>query len=167
MTEAGASRLGDHVACSDCERIHPSLIAQPVNTVSSLAYCAGGAWILTHGSGSRSRLALGIGAIAAGLGSVAYHGPGGQSSQRLHDVSAGTLAAATTIALARPARSMWRRLAAVGCLAAAVAVHTTSRTDRVLCRPDSIWQGHALWHVLGALGVVLAAEDPDVAAIKK
>jgi hypothetical protein len=35
-------------------------------------------------------------------------------------------------------------------LGAAVVVDVLSRTDRPLCRPDSLLQGHAAWHVLTA-----------------
>lgn len=158
VIEPAISRPGAHVAASDCERIRHARIAQPVNTVSSLAYCASGAWILSRGPRSRRRLSLAAMAIAAGLGSVAYHGPGGRAGRLVHDVTAAALGGGIALALVRPPSSVARRRAAVGCLAAAVAVHATSRTDRVLCRPDSLWQGHALWHVLGAAAVVMAAE---------
>ena len=145
-----------HIAVSDCERARPGLIAQPVNTVSSLAYCAAGAWVLRRPHTLR-RLALGISAIAAGVGSVAYHGPGGRAGKLVHDSSAAALAATIAVALVTGPVSVRQRLATLGCLGAGVAVHASSRTDRVLCRPDSILQGHALWHALGAAAVLTVA----------
>lgn len=41
-------------------------------------------------------------------------------------------------------------LVAVGCFAVALAVWVPSRTGGPLCDPTSLWQGHALWHLLSA-----------------
>ena len=149
-----------HIAVSDCERIRPGLIAQPVNTVSSLAYCAAGAWVLRRPRSLR-RVALGISAIAAGVGSVAYHGPGGRAGKLVHDSSAAALAGTIAIAFATGPASLRRRLVTLGCLGAGAAVHASSRSDRVLCRPDSILQGHALWHALGAAAVLTVADTTE------
>ncbi len=43
-------------------------------------------------------------------------------------------------------------------LVAARVIFSLSRTGAVLCRPDSLWQGHAAWHLLVALAVVAAAK---------
>jgi hypothetical protein len=161
MSEAATGLPRAHVAMSDCERVRPSLIAQPVNTASSLALCAGGAWILRRRPRTRRRLALGAAAIAAGVGSVAYHGPGGRGARVLHDLTAIALGGALGAALVSPRGRAERRLGAAGCLAVAAVVHRASRTDRVLCRPDSLWQGHALWHVLVAVAVALTADEPE------
>jgi hypothetical protein len=158
MCDAATGLPRAHVAESDCERIRPSVIAQPVNTASSLALCASGAWILPRRPTTGRGLALGTAAIAAGVGSAAYHGPGGRTARIVHDVTAVALCGALGAALMSPRARASRRLAAVGCLATAAAVHTASRTGRVLCRPDSVWQGHALWHVLVAAAVVLTAD---------
>ncbi len=45
--------------------------------------------------------------------------------------------------------------AAVGVLAFGFGVWILDIT-RVLCAPDSVWQGHALWHVCGAISAWLA-----------
>jgi hypothetical protein len=158
VTEAATGVPRAHVAASDCERIRSSFIAQPVNTASSLLFCAGGVWILRRSPRSGPRIALGAAAIAAGVGSVAYHGPGGRAARVAHDVTAVALAGALGSALVAPRTRVERRMAAFGCLTAAVAVHAASRTDRVLCRPDSLWQGHALWHALVTAAAVLAAD---------
>jgi hypothetical protein len=74
-----------HVAVGDCERCRSGLVAQPVNTVSSLAFVAAGV-PLVRGRGRTAR-ALGWAAVATGLGSVAYHGPGTTLGRYAHDVS--------------------------------------------------------------------------------
>lgn len=83
-----------HVAASDCERCRSGPVAQPVNTASSLAYVAAGLVVLRgeaaatgHRRGPTPRSALGWAAVAAGLGSVAYHGPGTALGRYVHDAS--------------------------------------------------------------------------------
>jgi len=147
-----------HIACSDCERIRPGLIAQPVNTLSSLGYCVAGVWVLRRPRTIR-RIALGTAAIAAGFGSVAYHGPGGRNGKLVHDTGAAALAAALAIAFVTGPVTTRRRLATLAVLGAGAAVHASSRTDRALCRPDSVLQGHAVWHALGAAAVLTVAGD--------
>jgi drug/metabolite transporter (DMT)-like permease len=146
-----------HVACDDCERIRPGLVAQPVNTASSVALCLAGAALL-HRRAHRPGRVLGVLAIAAGLGSVAYHGPGGRPSRVAHDASAVALAAGVVATLVVNPPRLARRVTSAGLFAAGVAVHRASRTGRLLCRPDSVLQGHALWHVLTAAAVVAVVE---------
>lgn len=74
-----------HVAAADCERCRPGLVAQPVNTVSSLAFVVAGV-PLVRGRRPVTR-AVGWAAVAAGLGSVAYHGPGTTLGRYAHDAS--------------------------------------------------------------------------------
>lgn len=50
-----------------------------------------------------------------------------------------------------------RVLTAVGLLAVGSAVGTLSRAGGPLCDPDSLWQGHAVWHVLSAMALVVLA----------
>jgi hypothetical protein len=94
----------------------------------ALGAVAGGALLALHPAASaRAQLALGAGAVA---GEVAGH-----------------------VARRRAGRPGWRRrlvpLVVTG--AAAVTVHAASRSGGPLCRPDSVLQGHAAWHVLTAL----------------
>lgn len=148
-----------HVAASDCERCRDGRVAQPVNTASSLAYVAAGAVIAARAGGDRRRWwqAVAAAATATGLGSVAYHGPGGRWAKRAHDWSIVALAAALLAeAGTRGTPKAWGRHGAA-VAAAAVALHTTSRTGGPLCRPDSLWQGHAGWHTLSAAALVLWA----------
>jgi hypothetical protein len=148
--------LSNHIAGSDCERIRDGLIAQPANFVSSAAYCAVGVWVWRRGrTDGRARWkVLGVLTFAAGLGSMAYHGPGGRAGKLVHDSSALALAAAAiAIALSRHTSRSSSAVIAVVCGSAGIAVHWLSRTDRPLCCPDCALQGHAVWHVLSALAV--------------
>jgi len=200
-----------HIAASDCERCRRGLVAQPVNTVSSLAFVAAGA--LTIRSLRRRRVdtpgeaAVGWAAMAAGLGSVAYHGPGTAFGRYVHDASLLNLLASLTLAdgsrasgrpvprsalaivpvvssvAAHPRTSMGAQaafgIAAGAAEAARVATEDSSRAIRVRdaaeavtvgvgalahvlgrsggpwCRPDSLVQPHALWHVAMAATVYL------------
>ena len=72
------------VAASDCEHCRDGLITQPANAVSSLAYVVAGADLLRRPEPDRP-FALAV--IAVGLGSVAYHGPGGVLGKWAHDAS--------------------------------------------------------------------------------
>lgn len=72
------------LADSDCERCRHGLITQPANTVSSLAYVVAGADLLRRPEPDRP---FAWAVIAVGLGSVAYHGPGGGVGKWAHDAS--------------------------------------------------------------------------------
>jgi hypothetical protein len=205
--------LADALGASDCERVHAGLIAQPVNTASSLAYVAAGAWLLWRVRGAHSRrgvrVAYALSVLAVGAGSVDFHGPAWPGARWLHDLGAsapllliaasdlahlrgrppeqalGTFAAAlaatgATLAVApaagvpllvasaglaatgealrrrRGGRAVRPRVLAL--LAVAAAVNLLGRSGGPLCDPDSLVQGHALWHVLTA--AALAAWDP-------
>jgi hypothetical protein len=85
-------RLPPVVAASDCERCRPGPVTQPANTASSLAYVAAGAVALAearrHPADRRPGTpAVGWSLVAVGLGSVAYHGPGGVLGRWAHDAS--------------------------------------------------------------------------------
>lgn len=81
-----------HVAAGDCEHCRPGLLAQPANAASSLAYVGAGALMVRAAAGHEPRRrpierAVGWATVAAGLGSVAYHGPGGPLGHYAHDAS--------------------------------------------------------------------------------
>lgn len=135
------------LGASDCEALHAGLLGQPANSLSSLAYVAGGAYVLRRGGLAGPALALG----AVGIGSVLYHGPMPPGAEALHD---GTIVAL----LAGAAAVAWRRRSlprppavAVVALAAGVVVNLLTRTGAPLCSPGSLAQGHAGWHVLTAV----------------
>jgi hypothetical protein len=136
---------------SDCEALRDGVLGQPVNSVSSLAYVAAGAYVLHRGGPRGPAWALAL----VGLGSVLYHGPMPPGAELVHDAS---LVAVPLAALG----VVWRRrsfprppAAAVVALAVGAAVNVLSRTGAPLCRPDSLAQGHAAWHVLTAVGAAL------------
>lgn len=156
----------------DCERLHDGLVAQPVNTLSSLAYVAAGGWLLSRARGGRD-VAFGAAVVGVGLGSVAFHGPGGAVARGLHDGTivlvalTGAVAVLPRVRLRLPAR---RSLTlAVGALGAGVVFHVLGRTASTVCRSDSLFQWHALWHLstaaaLGMLGAAVRAEPAGTGA---
>jgi hypothetical protein len=139
---------------ADCERLHDGLFDQPVNTLSSTAYVAAGivAW--------RHDRTQGAALIAVGVGSVAYHGFGGTLARWLHDATMLLLAIVVALAARRIVRGARARpgLAAFGAAAFAIAVvlQLFGRTGGALCRPDSLLQAHAGWHVLTATALAIA-----------
>jgi hypothetical protein len=141
-----------HVAASDCERIHDGFIAQPANTLSSLAFVAAAVPLWKRGGAWR-----GVAAALAfeGLGSVAYHGPGGRVAKAIHDIGLVFLAAAfiPVIPVLRP------RLRTIALGASATTLHALSRTGGPLCSCDSKLQGHAIFHVLAAATIVTLARS--------
>jgi hypothetical protein len=137
------------LAGSDCEALHDGLLGQPANSMSSLAYVAVAAYALRRGAPPAPALALAL----VGVGSVLYHGPMPPGAEMVHDASLVALPA-TALAVA------WRRrslplppTAAIAAFATGAVVNLLTRTGAPLCRPDSLLQGHALWHVLTAAGI--------------
>jgi hypothetical protein len=83
-----AEQLGD----SDCEALDPGWLAQPVNTLTSLAYVAAGLVIVARGlrfePGRRLiQVVYGATLVFVGVGSVAYHGPQPAWARFAHDLS--------------------------------------------------------------------------------
>ena len=141
------------LGAGDCERLHDGLIAQPVNTVSALAYVAVGAWLL-----SRRQVGIGVVVVVAGVGSVDYHGTGSSAARLLHD--GGLYAVVGLVAWREVARRVGReRLGpahraayrlALGAAAAGAVCWWAGRTGSPWCEPDSLLQAHAAWHLLSA-----------------
>ena len=169
------------LGAGDCERLHDGLIAQPVNTASTLALVAVGAWLAGRGlrAGARparpTTVAFGVAVAAAGIGSVDYHGPGSPAARLLHDGS--LYAVAGLVAWHEVARRVGRsRLsprglvayrAALAAAAAGAACWWLGRTASPWCDPDSLLQGHAAWHLLAAVALAawaVAALDPPAQA---
>jgi hypothetical protein len=184
-----------HVAVDDCETCRSGPIAQPANAASSLAYVVAGADLLRRPDPDRP---FAWAVIAVGLGSVAYHGPGGVVGKWAHDASliamlgllaltdvtvadgrtmpeaaiagvVGTAAlgalprttdvaqgAAGALAVAAEARRHLRQGAAreavvsLPLLTAGLGLHLLGRSGERWCRPGSLLQPHAGWHVLSA-----------------
>lgn len=138
------------LGASDCEALRDGLLGQPVNALSSVAYLVAGAYVLRRGGPRMPALAL----AAVGVGSFLYHGPMTPGSGLAHDGSIVALAATVPLA--------WRRrslglppVAAVVAGGTAIVVNVLTRTGAPLCRPGSLLQGHAAWHILTALAIAL------------
>ena len=77
---------------SDCEHIGQGLLAQPANTLSSLAYVLAGLLVLGRAAGARpgARIApvvYAVTVIGVGVGSGAFHGPMPAWGRFGHDLS--------------------------------------------------------------------------------
>jgi hypothetical protein len=143
-----------HGAESDCERIRPGFIGQPANAVSSLAFIAAAVPIWRGAVGRRRAWRWVAAALAfEGVGSVAYHGPGGPASKVVHDVGLVAIAGAFARVAVDDPRSLRPRRATVALGACAVALHALSRTGGPLCSCNSRLQGHAVFHVLAAVAI--------------
>lgn len=141
-----------HAARGDCERVRPGPLGQPVNTVTSAAYLVGAAWLARQPSPRRLLWAATL--TWVGVGSIGYHGPGTPGGKRLHDSSLVALGVVGASGWRRPNRL---RLPAAAITAVAVAIHASTRTGCRACDPDSLVQGHGVWHVLSALAATLVA----------
>ncbi len=156
---------------SDCERLRPGPIAQPVNTVTSAAYVVGAALVTARARdrGSAQREVATYSALMAlvGLGSIAFHGPQPPGARAMHDVPIPVLVAwAIGTPLVRwrrggvplPGWSRARGTALALTSVGAVAAYAGGRTGARTCDPDSPVQLHGAWHVLTAAGFVLVAD---------
>ncbi len=144
----------EHPAAGDGERLHPGLIAQPVNTVSSAAYLLAAARIRPGTGASATGTAMCLALAANGLGSMGFHGPGDRFSHALHNLSLAALVAIAatdigTVIGRRPA-VLTRLVGPMSLLGIGALINTRSRTGGTWCRPDALLQGHALWHLISA-----------------
>jgi hypothetical protein len=131
---------------SDCEALRDGWLGQPVNGLSSVAYVVAGAYVLWEDGPPGPAVAL----VAVGVGSVLYHGPMPPGAELVHDGSIVVLLAAILVAWWRGSLGRLPALA-VAAAGAGMVANVVSRTGAPLCRPDSLLQGHAAWHVLTAL----------------
>lgn len=140
------------LGAADCEALRDGWLGQPVNSWSSLAYIAAGAYVLRQGVPQARAVAVALAAV--GVGSVLYHGPMPPGAELVHDGSIVALAAAVLVTWTHQA---FRRPPAVALVTfgAAIAINVLTRTGEPLCRPGSLLQGHAAWHVLTAIAVAL------------
>ncbi len=102
--------------------------------------------------------------MATGLGSVLFHGAPGGASSWAHDV---TLYGLVAVALTQVWRLLDRRhppLLAGAVFGVGLVIWALSRTGGPWCRPESLLQGHAVWHVAAAWAVWLLYRPPAVAA---
>jgi hypothetical protein len=77
-------------AAVDCEQLRAGLLAQPANSLSSLAFVAGGPWIVLRARRhvpDRDGIAVGLATIAAGIGSLLFHAGDNAVAHWLHDTT--------------------------------------------------------------------------------
>jgi hypothetical protein len=113
---------------SDCEHIGRGLLAQPANTLSSVAYVVAGALLLWRATAGRSQprvacVVYAVMVVGVGVGSVAFHGPMPAWGRFAHDLSIAAVLAFVIgydVALARGA-DVGRGLVIFGALTGACA----------------------------------------------
>jgi hypothetical protein len=140
---------------SDCERISEALLAQPVNTLSSFAYVAVGAWIALRAGGAAGRIFGGLVALT-GVGSIAYHGWDGPGVGLAHDltiVAVAVFIVGFEVTHRRAKRRAAGYVVAAAALAVGLAANLLGRTGAPLCAPESVVQWHAFWHVATAVAL--------------
>ena len=168
-----ASPPPDALGAGDCEAWRPGPLAQPTNAVTSLAFVVAGTWLARRASivipaeRWRVRTAAGL-LVATGIGSVAYHGPGGRLGHLVHDVTLVLTAAWAPLGLGAPVPApvattvTRRRQAAAAAAAVGVGSYALGRTGSPACRPAARWQWHGLWHVAAAVAAASWSEATDV-----
>lgn len=92
------------LGASDCERLRDGVIAQPANTLSAGTLALSGLWIARRNRHRRHAPLVGAVVAAAGLGSVAYHGPGGRAAGWAHDTSIAAMLGLITLEDVREVR---------------------------------------------------------------
>jgi hypothetical protein len=169
----GARSRSAPLGAGDCEALRSGPLAQPTNTATSLAFVAAGCWLATRTTRvvpTRRRRVWAVATLiaATGVGSVAYHGPGGRLAHLAHD---GTLALSLAWAPsglqgdAPPTvQAAVRRRQRVAATAAAAGIvsYQLGRTGSATCRPMSRWQWHGLWHVAAAVAAAAWADATEV-----
>lgn len=141
----------------DCELITEAFPAQPINTLSSLAFVIAAAYLWR-----RSHRLFGAVTAFVGVGAILFHGTPSVAASAVHD---GALVAA----FLGSGVLAWRRIrvgdlpltslivAAVGIL-----IWSRSRTGGPWCDPNTLIQGHAIWHVMAAWAVAALATKPSL-----
>ena len=147
-------------ALRDCEAIGETLLGQPVNSMTTLAFVLAGALVFR----SNRRRWVAVGLVATGIGSFLFHGPMPNYAQLAHDVTLWFLVAVVVVSIVTEYRATgeWRHLLGPGLLLAVVAViGRLGATGNPLCDPSSLWQPHGLWHIGSAVAVTWWALDKD------
>jgi len=141
----------------DCELIRQGWPAQPVNSLSSLAFLAVAAFVWRRGRPVQAGFLAGV-----AVGSAWFHSAPSGAASWAHDVTLYALVAVAAIELWELLAAGSRPLLAGGIFAVGAAVWFFSRTGGYLCRPESLVQGHAIWHTLAAVAAgLLFAFGPD------
>jgi predicted membrane channel-forming protein YqfA (hemolysin III family) len=145
---------------SDCERIADAALAQPVSALTSLGYVVAGIVAVAWAARTRSFMATiaAVALVAVGFGSFAFHGPQPSWAQPAHDWPIIALGVVLAIGLLRSTiRQDWSGWGAPAAIfALGLAVYAAGRSGSPFCDPDSLWQLHAIWHVLTAAAALAA-----------
>ncbi len=134
----------------DCELLRAGWPVQPVNTVSALAFVVVGAVLWRQGARVPAVLSG-----AVGVGSVMFHGSPGTVSSWLHDVTLYALVAVAAVRVWRLLQVRRVPIVAGSVFGGGLVVWASSRTGGPWCDPESLLQGHAVWHVAAAVAVGL------------
>jgi hypothetical protein len=84
----------------DCEQLRDGLVAQPANTLSSLAFVVAGICIVMQARRdviNRDGIVVGVAAVATGIGSAAFHSANTTPAHWLHDTTLVTVFALVAI----------------------------------------------------------------------
>ncbi|HXV72998.1 MAG TPA: hypothetical protein VEB69_16525 [Acidimicrobiia bacterium] len=139
-------------ALRDCEAIGGTLLGQPVNSLTTIAFVVAGVIVFRR----TRRPWVAVGLVATGIGSFLFHGPMPGYAQLAHDVTLWFLVGVVVVSIVVEYRATreWRHLVGPGLLLAVVAiVGRLGATGNPLCDPDSPWQPHGLWHIGSAIAV--------------
>jgi hypothetical protein len=141
----------------DCEVFRAGFPTQPVNTVSSVVFVVA-AVVLWRRGHRLAALAAGL----AGVGSVLLHGAPSGASSWLHDIGLYAVMAVAAIELWRRVSTGRPPVLAVAAFVVGGVIWFLSRTDGVLCAPESLLQGHSVWHALSSVALVVLFLAPEV-----
>ena len=130
----------------DCERVLSDIVAQPANTVSSVAFVVVGALL------SKRDGLLATSTATVGVTSGWFHAQLTPSAARAHDVAIVVLVLVILYRVWR-ARAWRLTLPGLAILEFGLIVWWLSRTGGPWCDPDTVLQLHAVWHVLAALAI--------------
>lgn len=108
------------LGAADCERIRGGLLAQPANALSAAWLCVAGLAIARRTRPHPHAGLVGAVVAAAGVGSVAYHGPGGRLAGWAHDATITAMLGVICLEdvcevrpdLTRPATAVWTAVVA-------------------------------------------------------
>ena len=141
-------------AIVDCELIRSGFLAQPVNTITTLAFFVAGVWLLRR----QATFWIGIALIVTGVGSFVFHGPMPSWGQWAHDASLSWLI--VTVGGLHTRWERWSRWPALAVLALLVAL-LPQLADPVAIALTVVVAGSILWRrpsrrealALGLLGI--------------
>jgi peptidoglycan/LPS O-acetylase OafA/YrhL len=164
-----AAAAGD-IGGTDCEELGDSILAQPVNAVTSGGYVVAALVLWLRIPRAERFRAGGLYALLLtliGLGSMVYHGPQWPGARFMHDLPIPLLILmALLLAMLRyrraevllPGRTRGRLVGLVAVSIVGLVAYALGRTGSPLCDPESFAQLHGLWHLCTAIGFAIIGE---------